>query len=105
MLNNDKKVNIQINSMKRIMNDIYSYEKEYNYIVNKIQEMKENKEDIYSIRKQEEILEETYKMIPNSKKRLKIFLDRLSLLIDKDDIDSESYKNALIIINKVNEIL
>ena len=105
MSNNDKKVNIQINSMKRIMNDIYSYEKEYNYIVNKIQEMKENKEDIYSIRKQEEILEETYKMIPNSKKRLKIFLDRLSLLIDKDDIDSESYKNALIIINKVNEIL
>jgi tubulin-specific chaperone A len=105
MSNNDKKVNIQINSMKRIMNDIYSYEKEYNYIVNKIQEMKENKEDIYSIRKQEEILEETYKMIPNSKKRLKIFLDKLSLLIDKDDIDSESYKNALIIINKVNEIL
>ena len=105
MSNNDKKVNIQINSMKRIMNDIYSYEKEYNYIVNKIQEMKENKEDIYSIRKQEEILEETYKMIPNSKKRLKIFLDRLSLLIDKDEIDSELYNNALIIINKVNEIL
>jgi len=101
----NKKILIQINSLKRIIIDINSYEKEYSEQQNNIREMKENKADIYDIRKQEEVLEETYKMIPNSKKRLKLFSNKLSLLIDKDDINSEFHNTALLTINKVNEIL
>lgn len=46
------------------------YEKESATQEGKVQKMKEDGKDIYDIKKQEEVLQEFYMMIPNSKSRL-----------------------------------
>jgi tubulin-specific chaperone A len=58
------------------------YEKEVKENENKLQGMKENKKDAYDIKKFEEVLGESYMMIPDSKARFQTSLEELSLFID-----------------------
>ena len=103
MTNIEKQISIQINALKRIKKDINMYEEEVNNQTNKVNFMKENNEDKYDIKKQEEILEESHMMIPNSKKRLQTFIEKLhSLLDENENIPDELRDEALDIINLVN---
>jgi len=52
------------------LKDVQYYKKEARLQTLKIEEMKNNNQDAYDIKKQEEVLAETNKMIPDSIKRL-----------------------------------
>jgi tubulin-specific chaperone A len=39
--------------------------------------MRDDKKDIYDIRKQEEVLQESYMMVPDSKNRLEVAINEL----------------------------
>jgi tubulin-specific chaperone A len=54
----------------RLVKEMESYEKEAKAQEAKIQKMREDGMDFYDIRKQEEVLQESYMMIPDSKSRL-----------------------------------
>lgn len=54
----------------RLQKEVQYYEKESATQEGKVQKMKEDGKDIYDIKKQEEVLQEFYMMIPNSKSRL-----------------------------------
>jgi tubulin-specific chaperone A len=58
------------------------YEKEVEENEKVLQGMKENKKDAHDIKKFEEVLGESYMMLPDSKARFQTSLEDLSLFID-----------------------
>ena len=103
MSNIEKQIIIQINALKRITKEIHMYEREIDSQSNKISYMKENNEDIHDIKKQEEVLEESHMMIPNCKKQLKIFINKLHTLLDENKNIYDDLRNeALNIINDID---
>jgi tubulin-specific chaperone A len=66
------------------------YEKEVKENEEKLQEMKDAKKDPYDIKQFEQVLGESYMMIPDSKARFQLSLEELSLFIDGNpDLDGE----------------
>ena len=61
----------------RLAKEVASYEKEAKTQEAKIQGMKDQGKDIYDIKKQEEVLQESYMMIPDSKARYQNALEDL----------------------------
>lgn len=83
----DKKLQTQLGICKRMVKEVQSYEKEVLVNEARVQKMRDEGKDPYDIRKQEEVLQESYMMIPDSKARLETTLADLEACIDecKDD--------------------
>eukprot|EP01036_Dinobryon_divergens_P024672 gene24672-33143_t len=85
---NSKKLSIQVGICKRMVKEVSSYEKEVIQNEAKVQKMRDDNKDEYDIRKQEEVLQESYMMIPDSKSRLEQTIEDLSALLDEIGEDS-----------------
>ena len=77
-----QKLKVQISACKRLQKEVTSYEKEVVTNEARIQKMKDDGRDEYDIRKQEEVLQESYMMVPDSKSRLERALGELSELLE-----------------------
>jgi tubulin-specific chaperone A len=78
-----QKLKVQVGVCKRMQKEVTSYEKEVVTNEARIQKMKDDGRDEYDIRKQEEVLQESYMMVPDSKSRLEKALGELSELWDE----------------------
>lgn len=67
--------------MHRMVKEAASYEKEAKAQEAKIQSMRDAGKDSYDIKKQEEVLQESYMMIPDSKARLNGALEDLQAFL------------------------
>ena len=74
---NNKKLKVQIGVVKRMMKEVASYEKEVVDNEAKVQKMRDDGKDSYDIKKQEEVLQESYMMIPDSRARLETSMENL----------------------------
>lgn len=84
-----KKLQIQLGIVKRMQKEVASYEKEVTVNEAKVQKMREDGKDSYDIKKFEEVLQESYMMIPDSKNRLDKATEELSLTIDEVEGDAD----------------
>ena len=88
----NRRVKIQIGVCKRMMKEVASYEKEVITNEARVQKMRDDGKDIYDIRKQEEVLQESYMMIPDSKTRCEASLAELANILEEikeeQDLDS-----------------
>eukprot|EP00595_Chromulina_sp_UTEXLB2642_P000191 CAMPEP_0196762550 /NCGR_PEP_ID=MMETSP1095-20130614/2260_1 /TAXON_ID=96789 ORGANISM="Chromulina nebulosa, Strain UTEXLB2642" /NCGR_SAMPLE_ID=MMETSP1095 /ASSEMBLY_ACC=CAM_ASM_000446 /LENGTH=105 /DNA_ID=CAMNT_0042113785 /DNA_START=33 /DNA_END=347 /DNA_ORIENTATION=- len=89
----NKKLKIQVSVCKRLLKEVEAYEKEVIYNENRVQKMRDDNKDEYDIRKQEEVLQESYMMIPDSKRRLEAAIEELQSVLDDvqniPDIDKQ----------------
>ena len=81
MSEENRKLKIQLGVCKRLAKEVLYYEKEAADNEKRIQKMRDDEKDIYDIRKQEEVLGESYMMIPDSKNRLETAVFELANLI------------------------
>eukprot|EP01006_Ploeotia_vitrea_P003279 TRINITY_DN112365_c0_g1_i1.p1 TRINITY_DN112365_c0_g1~~TRINITY_DN112365_c0_g1_i1.p1 ORF type:complete len:124 (-),score=20.35 TRINITY_DN112365_c0_g1_i1:80-451(-) len=104
---NNKKLQIQIGSVKRLQKDVLMYEKEAKTNADKLQKMRDEGKDEYDIKKQEEILQESYMMIPIEKDRVEKSIEDLTVLIDEisndETIDQELLAEAKKLTSADNE--
>mmetsp|Transcript_24948 Transcript_24948/g.18843 ORF Transcript_24948/g.18843 Transcript_24948/m.18843 type:complete len:125 (+) Transcript_24948:26-400(+) len=82
-----QKLKVQVNVCKRLQKEVASYEKEVIANEAKVQKMKDDGKDEYDIRKQEEVLQESYMMIPDSKSRLETAFGELTELWEEFQSD------------------
>ena len=75
----NRKLKIQIGVVNRISKDLQFYTREIEENKERIQKMKLNDECRYMIRKQEEVLSESYMMIPDTQLRLEDAIKDLEL--------------------------
>jgi tubulin-specific chaperone A len=80
-ISGNKKLQVQISVVKRMQKEVASYEKEVVQNEAKIAKMREDGRDEYDIKKQEEVLQESYMMIPDSKSRLESAIEALEACI------------------------
>ena len=84
--------------IKRMVKEVSGYEKEAVENEARIQKMKDDGKDEYDIKKQEEVLQESYMMIPDSKNRLEAavekFTEVLNELKEDPDLDQTMLKEA-----------
>ena len=73
-----KKLKLQLGVSKRLVKEVASYEREVLCQESKVQKMKDEGKDVYDIRKQEEVLQESYMMVPDSKGRFEASIFELS---------------------------
>ncbi|CAM9696178.1 unnamed protein product [Ascophyllum nodosum] len=72
----------------RMLKEVASYEKEAKDNEARVQKMRDDGKDSYDIKKQEEVLQESYMMIPDSKNRLaKALQDLESFLGENKDAE------------------
>lgn len=86
----------QVGVCRRLNNEVEAYKKEVIHNENRVQKMRDDGKDEYGnlitycyshvhvyldIRKQEEVLQESYMMIPDSKRRLEAAIDDLRELL------------------------
>ena len=69
------------------MKEVAYYEKEVLENEAKLEEMKAEKRDPYDIKKFQEVLDESYMMIPDSKGRLKLSLEDLASYTDSSEVE------------------
>ena len=74
----------------RLVKEAAYYQQEVKENEAKLQNMKDQQKDPYDIKKFEEVLGESYMMIPDSQKRLQKSLEDLSLFLDTQSDDSSS---------------
>jgi tubulin-specific chaperone A len=77
----NKKLKIQIGVCKRMKKEVASYEAEVLTNEAKVQKMRDEGKDVYDIRKQEEVLQESYMMVPDSKARYEASIAELSNIL------------------------
>ena len=73
----------------RLAKEVAYYEKEVKENEEKLEKMKESNSDSYDIKKFEEVLGESYMMIPDSKARFQKSLEELSLFLDTNSVEGE----------------
>ena len=90
---NDKKLKIQNGIIRRMIKEVLGYQSEAKMNEKRIQKMKDDGKDEYDIKKQEEVLGESYMMIPDSKNRLEAALEKFVLILEEvqedPDLDQE----------------
>mgnify|MGYP005662268871 FL=1 len=104
-MDNNAKLKILLNSLKRLKKEAIYYNKELIDNENKLNNMIREKKDKYDIKKQEEILDETKLMIPNAKKRLQNKIDEFENFIQDAQFDLNLDEETMKEINNVSEIL
>ena len=78
-----KRLKTQLGVCKRLVKEVQSYEKEVVTNEARVQKMRDEGKDPYDIRKQEEVLQESYMMIPDSKARLESSISDLEACLDE----------------------
>lgn len=71
------KLKTQLGIAKRMIKEVEAYEREVTTNEARIQKMRDDGKDPYDIRKQEEVLQESYMMVPDSKARLETVIEEL----------------------------
>jgi len=91
-----KKIKIQTGVVKRITKEKDMYEKEAVQIEGKVEKLQSEGADPYVIRKQQEVLQESKQMIPDTLKRLRNAYEELNRLVEgeSDLAETEEYKAA-----------
>ena len=104
-MDNNAKLKILLNSLKRLKKEAIYYNKELIDNENKLNNMIREKKDKYDIKKQQEIVDETKLMIPNVKKRLQDRIDGFEIFIQDAQFDLNLDEETMKEINNVSEIL
>lgn len=104
-MDNNAKLKILLNSLKRLKKEAIYYNKELIDNENKLNNMIREKKDKYDIKKQEEILDETKLMIPNAKKRLQNKINEFENFVQDAQFDLNLDEETMKEINNVSEIL
>ena len=103
-MESNRKLKIQIGIIKRLMGDIKYYEEEVKENKAHIEFMKVNGECPYDIRKQEEVLSESYMMIPESRNRLEAALQIFKSVVTMSEYEEDIDKDLLEIANNLLEM-
>jgi len=108
----DTKRQLKIKSgiVRRITREFESYQKEIVKDKDRIEKLRDNGGDDHDIRKQEEVLQETIAMVPNTRKRLRDGLEELmNFMKDNDTVEelvaSEEWVEANTIVSKAQETI
>lgn len=108
----DTKRQLKIKSgiVRRITREFESYQKEILKDKDRIEKLRDNDGTESEIRKQEEVLQETISMVPNTRKRLQDGLEDLMNFMKENDtveevITSEEWNEASVIISKAQETI
>lgn len=108
----DTKRQLKIKSgiVRRITREFESYQKEILKDKDRIEKLRDNGGTENDIRKQEEVLQETISMVPNTRKRLQDGLEDLMNFMKENDtveeiITSEEWTEASVIISKAQETI
>jgi tubulin-specific chaperone A len=78
----EKQLGIQVRAVQRLAKDHTFYHKEVTENESKLEEMKSRKADQYDIKKFEEVLGESYMMVPDSKRRLEKDIQDLKIFLE-----------------------
>ena len=85
-------------SLVSLIKEVAYYEKEVQENESKLENMKQENCDPYDIKKFEEVLGESYMMVPDSKGRLERAIEDLASYVESDEVDDlksgEWYKTA-----------
>jgi len=105
-----KKLKIQTGVVKRIAKEKIMYAKEAEKEEAKLEKMKGEGRDEYELRKQQEVIQESKQMGPDSNKRLGAACEQLKNLIENEEWEAElresdDFKNAQTELANANEIL
>ncbi|CAN8315386.1 unnamed protein product [Cochlearia groenlandica] len=85
-----RNLKIKTGTCKRIVNELYSYEKEVEREASKTCDMKDKGADPYDLKQQENVLGESRMMIPDCHKRLEAALaDLKSTLAEVEETDEK----------------
>jgi tubulin-specific chaperone A len=98
----NRKLKIQIGIIKRLMGDVKYYEEEVKENKDHVEFMKVNGDCPYDIRKQEEVLSESYMMIPESRNRLEAALQTFKSIVTMAEYEEDIEKDLL---EKANNLL
>lgn len=106
---NKRQLKIKSGVVKRITREHDSYQKEIQKDKDRIEKLRDNNGGEHAIRKQEEVLQETIQMIPNTKKRLQDALEDLCNFMKENDtvqeiITSEEWAESNRIVEQAREI-
>uniref|UniRef100_A0A6C0EGY1 Tubulin-specific chaperone A n=1 Tax=viral metagenome TaxID=1070528 RepID=A0A6C0EGY1_9ZZZZ len=104
-MDNNTKLKIIMNSLKRLKKENIYYNKELIANENKLNNMKKEDGDEYDIKKQQEITDETKLMIPNARKRLEDKVNDFENFIQDAQFDLNLDEETMKEINDVSEIL
>jgi hypothetical protein len=97
----EKNIKIQMNCLTRMIKEINYYQTEIAENETKLQNMKRDEKDIYDIKKQEEILNESYEIRFESIKKLKMYRENLESI--SVELELENKKNVLL--DEINKLL
>ncbi|PVD19973.1 hypothetical protein C0Q70_20467 [Pomacea canaliculata] len=91
-----KKIRIQSGVVKRLTKEKDMYEKEGEQFAQKIEKLKAEGADEYVLKKQQEVLQESRAMVPDTLKRLKSAYEELKTLLEAENdlAEAEEYKQA-----------
>ena len=108
----DSKRQLKIKSgiVKRITREFESYLKEVAKDKDRIEKLRENGAEAHDVRKQEEVLQETISMVPNTRKRLQDALEDLCNFMKDNDTDeelmrTEEWTEASTVVSKAQETI
>jgi len=92
----ERQLAIKSSVVERLMKDISSYQKETEYNQRTLDDMKARGEDMYKVRQQENVIQESAKMVPDSEKRLGTAVSDLRDLMTQHEelADTTEYKRA-----------
>ncbi|XP_006057023.1 tubulin-specific chaperone A-like [Bubalus kerabau] len=99
-----RQIKIKTSVVKRLVKEKMMYEKEAKQQEEKTEKMKAKDGENYAIKKQAEILQESWTVIPDCQRRLEAaHTDLLQLLESKKDLEeAEKYKEARLVLDSVN---
>eukprot|EP00903_Cladosiphon_okamuranus_P014537 g13484.t1 len=78
-----RQLKIKLGVCKRMVKEVASYEAEAKENEARVQKMRDEGKDPYDIKKQEEVLQESYMMIPDSKSRLAKVLEEMESFLSE----------------------
>ncbi|KAG0743493.1 hypothetical protein G6F57_000402 [Rhizopus arrhizus] len=94
---------IKTNVVKRIHKEHISYQKEAEHQQKRIDKLIADGADEADVRKQKEVLEETFQMIPDVKKRLaKAYQDLEAQVENGDNVDANELQEAQITLSEIS---
>ncbi|XP_069181530.1 tubulin-specific chaperone A [Procambarus clarkii] len=99
-----KQLRIKSGILKRCCKEKISYEKEAEQIQEKIKKMQDEGQDVYYIKKQDLLLQETQTVIPDCQKRLNSAYQDLKALVDAETEleEAEEYLAAKTVIEETS---
>ncbi|XP_050732730.1 tubulin-specific chaperone A-like [Eriocheir sinensis] len=91
-----KQLRIKTGVLKRCCKELISYQKEAEQIQEKIKKMQDEGQDVYYIKKQDLLLQETQNVIPDCQKRFNAAFQDLKTIVDEEKSveESEEYQAA-----------